>query len=209
MRIHPFNEINDESVIDISNEINDESVIEINEQTLDDTLLCAICLENIDSPDKLISCVHLYHPKCIIRWYKKQTIDGMTPSCPTCKKQYDSYLFAIKILNKKIEKFQNMIDSLYFILNHNKSLTWNDRKFIKSTIIIYNNTITNIKIDKNLNPHKSRFLDYNIISLPCIIEKLLSITKNQVENDKIIKIKENDNLFENKYKWCFNCFHIK
>jgi hypothetical protein len=47
---------------------------------------CAICLESIknDHACRMLSCFHIFHQKCVLDWLIQN------PSCPLCKKQFNS-----------------------------------------------------------------------------------------------------------------------
>jgi Ring finger domain len=46
--------------------------------------LCSICLEQLESNSKVLSCGHVYHDKCILDWI----IESKSTNCPTCRASF-------------------------------------------------------------------------------------------------------------------------
>ena len=67
---------------------------------------CVICLSNLNSGCKLLSCGHSFHKECINRWLNLKT------SCPVCRKQIDSYDVNMNDISNNMINLINEIHNL-------------------------------------------------------------------------------------------------
>ena len=70
---------------------------------------CAVCLEETKRNDKKLKCKHVFHSKCIIKWFEESI------ECPTCRMEQDDD--PIVVFRKHIEenmrlKYRDAIRSL-------------------------------------------------------------------------------------------------
>lgn len=71
--------IQDNSVVDVlSNNWTDSNELENNKNE------CIICLENDNELDLTLPCMHRFHKKCVINWYKQSN----NLWCPICKTNF-------------------------------------------------------------------------------------------------------------------------
>jgi len=166
-----------------------DAIQEINE--------CAICLSNITDEVPLLCCNHLFHVKCILKWYKSQlnTSNKNIPSCPICKCKYDPVNFSKNILKYNNNLINTMIKKLEFIINNNNNnISFINYIRIKLLIINYNSNYNKIKYEKD--PLNSLFFNQLVFKVHPNINKLLSNNNFNQENDILI----------NKYKKYNKCF---
>jgi len=76
---------------------------------------CTICLELTNKSDRKLKCKHVFHNKCIIKWYEESI------ECPTCRMEQDDD--PIVIFRKNVEenmrlKYKDAIHSLEVDLAH-------------------------------------------------------------------------------------------
>jgi len=70
---------------------------------------CTICLETTKRSDKKLKCKHVFHNKCIIKWFEESI------ECPTCRMEQDDD--PLVIFRKNVEetmrlKYRDAIRSL-------------------------------------------------------------------------------------------------
>lgn len=70
---------------------------------------CTICLELTKRSDKKLKCKHMFHNKCIVKWFEESI------ECPTCRMEQDDD--PIVIFRKNVEenmriKYKDAIKSL-------------------------------------------------------------------------------------------------
>jgi len=75
---------------------------------------CTICLELTNRSDRKLKCKHMFHDKCIIKWYEESI------ECPTCRMEQDDD--PLIIFRKNIEeniriKYKDAIKSLEYELS--------------------------------------------------------------------------------------------
>ena len=70
---------------------------------------CVVCLENVKRTDKKLKCKHIFHTKCIMKWF--ETSD----ECPQCRMEQDDdpiIIFKKSIENTMRDKYKDAIRSL-------------------------------------------------------------------------------------------------
>lgn len=70
---------------------------------------CAICLELTKRTDKKLSCKHIFHPNCIIKWFETSI------ECPQCRTEQDSdpiVVFRKNVEQNIRERYQDAIRTL-------------------------------------------------------------------------------------------------
>ena len=70
---------------------------------------CVVCLENVKRTDKKLKCKHIFHTKCIMKWF--ETSD----ECPQCRMEQDDdpiIIFKKTIEDSIREKYRDAIRSL-------------------------------------------------------------------------------------------------
>ena len=70
---------------------------------------CAVCLEATKRSDKKLKCKHMFHSKCIIKWFETSI------ECPQCRMEQDDdpiVVFRKNIEDNMREKYRDAIRSL-------------------------------------------------------------------------------------------------
>lgn len=70
---------------------------------------CAVCLEATKRSDKRLKCKHVFHPKCIMKWFETSI------ECPQCRMEQDDdpiVVFRKNIEENMREKYRDAIKSL-------------------------------------------------------------------------------------------------
>lgn len=79
-------------------------------ETIPDNLQCSICIEN--GCDRITSCGHTFHDKCIKTWFNKQG----SLKCPNCRNNVSILFHDCEARNKhiiyKLDKYKKEADSL-------------------------------------------------------------------------------------------------
>jgi hypothetical protein len=152
---------------------------------------CAICLSNITDEVPLLSCNHLFHIKCIVKWSKVQLYKKFIQRCPLCKSKYNYRQFAANVLKYNTILLHNMINKLEFIINNNNNIAFIN--YIRIKLLIYNYTNIYNKIKYEKNPTSSEFFNnLNFTLHPNIQKLLLNTNSKENTNIDINLIKEND-----------------
>ena len=63
----------------------------------DSEVMCSICYSNFNTSEKVIyipSCNHVFHPECILAWFKTHT------TCPMCRQDIQIHLGGIDVNNE-------------------------------------------------------------------------------------------------------------
>ena len=101
--INILQELLNENTINISNnlklkyyylfnlQINKDLILNITDNSVES---CIICFENFNNDDELLKChnKHIYHSKCLIKWFNS---NNYNICCPTCK---DEFKFSDKLI---------------------------------------------------------------------------------------------------------------
>ena len=184
MTIYPNNIIEINTINQLFEKSNTYEIYNIHE-----TYECAICLTDIIVEDALLSCNHLFHVKCILKWSKCQIKKHNPPSCPLCRIEYNYTQFAKNVLNNNSKLIKNIISKLKYIINNTK-LSFINYFHIKLVIYKFYIMIHNIKYEKD--PLNSYYFNNMILQLPPTIEQIYlntNFNKNSSvqEPDLIIK----------------------
>jgi len=184
MRIYPFSPTCD--------------IVEICNNSVDEELICSICLNCVNKDNIFLDCDHLFHPECIVRWFKKQVDNSNIPSCPMCKKKYDANNFANKIFSYHIQCIEKSIDKLNFVLK-NGSFSNIDKILI--TKLLKGHKICNSTLKNEINKYSKNpnYLDCKIKPIPYNILQLIRITEQQVK-EKQEKQEKEGKVFPNEEK---------
>ena len=70
---------------------------------------CAVCLEETRKSDKKLKCKHVFHSKCIIKWFEASI------ECPQCRMEQDDdpiIIFRKNVEENMREKYREAIQSL-------------------------------------------------------------------------------------------------
>ena len=70
---------------------------------------CAVCLEETKQSDKKLKCKHVFHSKCIMKWFEESI------ECPQCRMEQDDdpiIVFRKHIEDNMREKYRDAIRSL-------------------------------------------------------------------------------------------------
>ena len=70
---------------------------------------CAVCLEETKRTDKKLKCKHVFHTKCIMKWFETSI------ECPLCKMEQDDdpiVIFKQNVEENIREKYRDAIKSL-------------------------------------------------------------------------------------------------
>ena len=70
---------------------------------------CAVCLEETKRSDKRLKCKHVFHTKCIMKWFETSI------ECPQCRMEQDDdpfVMFRKSIEDGMREKYRDAIRSL-------------------------------------------------------------------------------------------------
>ena len=70
---------------------------------------CVVCLEEIQSGQRRLSCKHVFHTKCIFTWFET------SEECPTCRTEQDAdpiIIFKKHVEENLREKYRDAIKSL-------------------------------------------------------------------------------------------------
>ena len=70
---------------------------------------CAVCLEETKRTDKKLKCKHIFHSKCIIKWFETSI------ECPQCRMEQDDdpiIVFRKNVEENIREKYRDAIRSL-------------------------------------------------------------------------------------------------
>ena len=70
---------------------------------------CAVCLEETTRLDKKLKCKHMFHSKCIIKWFETSI------ECPQCRMEQDDdpiIIFRKNVEENMREKYRDAIKSL-------------------------------------------------------------------------------------------------
>ena len=70
---------------------------------------CAVCLEETKRSDKKLKCKHVFHEKCIIKWFETSI------ECPQCRMEQDNdpiVVFRKNVEENMREKYRDAIRSL-------------------------------------------------------------------------------------------------
>ncbi|KAF7382302.1 hypothetical protein HZH68_015221 [Vespula germanica] len=51
--------------------------------------VCTICFQSVSDQDKMLSCGHCFHEKCIQDWRTQGPMESRN-TCPTCREKYQS-----------------------------------------------------------------------------------------------------------------------
>ncbi|KAL2730819.1 hypothetical protein V1478_005232 [Vespula squamosa] len=51
--------------------------------------VCTICFQSVSDQDKMLSCGHCFHEKCIQDWRTQGPMESCN-TCPTCREKYQS-----------------------------------------------------------------------------------------------------------------------
>ena len=183
-------EYNDASEANITNE----------ENNLNDSYnepICIICLDIINHEKIFLECTHSFHIECIIKWANKQIFNKRNTSCPICKLEYEYNTLVATILKHKVDIVKTYIKQLKFVLNNNKFLLYNDKKYIKMLLIKYNLIIETVKTTKNTE--LSKLVNIVILPLPDNIRNIIHSTESIIESKQA-----NDLKLANYYKnYCY------
>ena len=134
--------------------------------------ICSICLDNIDQSNENheLRCGHIFHTKCIIRWFRETYVSGKCPLCldnPSRKSnpglKYYGYNFNSKIIDSRCSSLKK-----YNKKNKDKNIKLNshliklknlekDLQIIKNNIKLFHNEEKYIKVKK-----KSKELSKNL-----------------------------------------------
>lgn len=71
--------------------------------------ICAVCLEPTKRSDKRLKCKHMFHSKCIMKWFETSI------ECPQCRMEQDDdpiVMFRKSIEDNMREKYRDAIRSL-------------------------------------------------------------------------------------------------
>lgn len=105
---------------------------------------CVICLSNLHSEYKLLSCGHSFHKDCINRWLDSNT------SCPVCRKQIDSQISANNISNNiiyLINEIHNLCD--FQIRYRHLNLQQIKLNLVKTKLLIIKNKLIEYNLIRN------------------------------------------------------------
>lgn len=70
---------------------------------------CAVCLEETKRTDKKLKCKHVFHAKCIMKWFETNI------ECPQCRMEQDDdpiVVFRKNVEENMREKYRDAIRSL-------------------------------------------------------------------------------------------------
>lgn len=88
--------------------------------------ICSICMEPMFNSIQL-NCGHEFCSICVSKWFAKSN----SKTCPCCRRQDDSYLSGIEIIENKMIKIYNLVNNFtkysdQKILKQIFELVWND-----------------------------------------------------------------------------------
>ena len=70
---------------------------------------CPVCFENINKNSKILSCGHMFHMDCILKWFVQ------SETCPVCRveEKRDYYIKFKKLVEENMrERYKDAIESL-------------------------------------------------------------------------------------------------
>ena len=73
------------------------------------SVTCAVCLEPTKRTDKKLRCKHMFHQKCIIKWFETSI------ECPQCRMEQDDdpiVIFRKNVEENIREKYRDAVRSL-------------------------------------------------------------------------------------------------
>lgn len=126
--------------------------------------ICSICLDNIDNSNEIheLRCGHIFHTKCIIRWFREGYVNGKCPLCldnPSRKSNYGlkyyGYNFNSFIIDQRCSTLKK-----YNKKNKDKNLKLNSQlmklKNLEKDLIIIKNDIKIFHNEENYKKVKKK-----------------------------------------------------
>ena len=161
--------------------------------------ICAICLAQVNTDNKFLTCDHLFHPLCIIRWSKRQKMNKAITSCPCCKVTYNYNVFSDKIISYHINYTETYIQKFQLVLK-SRFISYINRLHIKKLLTNYKNINSILKQEQKTycgKCYKSKYFDCYITPISSDLVKLISIIEQQFREKERLELQEKSNSSEN------------
>jgi hypothetical protein len=179
--------INGRTCFDISNNLsqeNNDCSNNCSNEVIDYDNLCTICLESIFYKKICLSCGHIYHIPCIIKWFNLQITNNEKTSCPYCKQYCDFENLVKDIILTNLIEVHHIIEGLNFLVKNCNLIILNKYHIItlRRNYIKLKTTLSKLNKHGIKVPINCQYIYISKISLSVNILQLISTIK--IRNDK-------------------------